>query len=108
MSEQTKINWRELEIGGLWKKKGEDGVVKSLSGRLLIGDKQVSVMVFPNRFLEEHPTGPDFRVYLAPESDKVVKSVENPQANKKPATKPVTKTPVATKPATQEELENIL
>ncbi len=62
-----KIDWKKQEIGGLWRKEDQDGNTKLLSGRIKLNGKDIAIVIFPNRFKDENPKAPDFRVYLAPD-----------------------------------------
>lgn len=52
--------WKERDIGALWKREGKGQ--RYLSGKLTIDGKQVDVVVFVNKF-KEKDNQPDFRVY---------------------------------------------
>ena len=55
-------DWKEREIGALWKR--ESSNQKYLSGKMKVGGKEVGVVIFTNRYKEEGSKQPDFRVYL--------------------------------------------
>ena len=63
-AESTTNDWKEREIGALWKREGKNQ--RYLSGKLTIGEfgveKTINVVIFSNRFKEKE-NQPDFRVY---------------------------------------------
>ena len=61
-SENTNNDWKEREIGALWKR--ESSNQKYLSGKMKVGGEEVGVVIFTNRYKEEGSKQPDFRVYL--------------------------------------------
>ena len=61
-SENTNNDWKEREIGALWKR--ESSNQKYLSGKMKINGEEVGVVIFTNRYKEEGSKQPDFRVYL--------------------------------------------
>ena len=61
-SENTNNDWKEREIGALWKR--ESSNQKYLSGKMKVGGEEVGVVIFTNRYKEEGSRQPDFRVYL--------------------------------------------
>jgi hypothetical protein len=50
MPDNVKTNWRELELGALWKKRDGEGKVKHLTGKITVDGNPVNVIVFPNTF----------------------------------------------------------
>jgi uncharacterized protein (DUF736 family) len=60
-SESNTNDWKEREIGALWKKQSSNQ--KYLSGKMKVGGEEVSVVIFTNRYKEEGSNQPDFRVY---------------------------------------------
>jgi uncharacterized protein (DUF736 family) len=62
MSEQKeKINWRECEVGALWKREASDN--PHLSGSINIDGTEHKIFIFKNKFKEEDKH-PDYRVYI--------------------------------------------
>ena len=63
-SDSTNNEWKEREIGALWKREGKNQ--RYLSGKLTIGEfgveKTINVVVFVNRYKEKE-NQPDFRIY---------------------------------------------
>ncbi len=61
-SENTNNDWKEREIGALWKR--ESSNQKYLSGKVKVNGEELGVVIFTNRYKEEGSKQPDFRVYL--------------------------------------------
>ena len=63
-SDNNNNEWKEREIGALWKREGKNQ--RYLSGKLTIGEfgveKTINVVVFVNRFKDKE-NQPDFRIY---------------------------------------------
>ena len=57
-------DWKEREIGALWKREGKNSNQKYLSGKMKIKGEVVEVVIFTNKYKEEGTQQPDFRVYL--------------------------------------------
>lgn len=106
MSEQ-KIDWKARERGAIWK--SDKG---NLNIKLEFNGKVTQLVAFPNKFKEENPSAPDFRVYIseqpgqttakptaakpksAPVASNVVKNNKPPVFDKnKVAAKPVEEVP---------------
>jgi uncharacterized protein (DUF736 family) len=64
MANQNQNEWRERELGALWKKKSDSGATR-LTGKLKINGKEINVVIFPNKFKADNEKAPDFRVYLS-------------------------------------------
>ena len=88
------------EMGALWKKTAKSGNtfisgvinLKNIGGE----DKDIAVLVFKNTFKEPGTSGPDFRIYLAPDLP----------AKSTPAKKPFVKRAApAQRPQTQQDEE---
>ena len=60
-------DWKEREIGALWRR--ESSNQKYLSGKVKVGDEELGVVIFTNRYKEEGSKQPDFRVYLERKRD---------------------------------------
>ena len=82
----TKDQWKERELGGLWKCTSKSGN-KMLTGKI----NGVSVMIIPNKFKSENERAPDYRVY------KMEDQVPQGNAGTQPAAAPPKK--AASKPA---------
>jgi len=80
-TEQTKSksNWKEREMGALWKKQGKDQTY--LSGRLEVDEfgtkKTIDVVIYSNKY-KEKDNHPDFRVYR---SQKLNEATEQTQSD---------------------------
>ena len=64
---ESNNDWKEREIGALWKR--ESSNQKYLSGKMKVGDEELGVVIFTNRYKEEGSKQPDFRVYLERKRD---------------------------------------
>tara|TARA_B100000676_G_C18007197_1_gene804491 strand:+ start:526 stop:798 length:273 start_codon:yes stop_codon:yes gene_type:complete len=59
-TENTKNNeWREREMGALWKRQSQNGNTTYLAGNL----KGEGVVIFNNKNKKDNPKAPDFIVY---------------------------------------------
>lgn len=78
-STDTNNEWKERDIGALWKREGKNQ--RYLSGKLTIDGKVTNVVVFVNKFKEKE-NQPDFRIYEDRPREEVTKtdSTEQPQA----------------------------
>tara|TARA_B000000557_G_scaffold257453_1_gene250775 strand:- start:3210 stop:3494 length:285 start_codon:yes stop_codon:yes gene_type:complete len=82
MENQNENNdWKDREIGALWRKNGKNQ--KYLSGYVKLGDElepqEVRLMVFTNKYKNENEKAPDFVVYQAGESKPQKQSVAQKQ-----------------------------
>jgi uncharacterized protein (DUF736 family) len=61
-------DWQKRDIGALWKREGKNQ--KYLSGYFKdeLGE-QVEIVIFANKFKNDNPKAPDYRVYLSTKSD---------------------------------------
>lgn len=61
-------DWQKRDIGALWKRDGK--TQKYLSGYFKdeLGE-QVEIVIFANKFKNENPKAPDYRVYLSSKID---------------------------------------
>jgi hypothetical protein len=103
MSEQNKSDWKQRELGGLWRKVDENGETQYLYGILNLenlGIKQsVMVNVIFNKYKKDGDKLPHYKVLIQKSNDKP--KGKQPQAAR--TTPPVAKTtqaPVAQKAAT--------
>jgi uncharacterized protein (DUF736 family) len=66
-------DWQKRDIGALWKREGKNQ--KYLSGYFKdeLGE-QVEIVIFANKFKNDNPKAPDYRVYLSTKSDGVAKT----------------------------------
>ncbi|MAF43690.1 MAG: hypothetical protein CMI54_05940 [Parcubacteria group bacterium] len=76
MSTENKTDWKEREVGALWKK--ESATQKFFSGHVKIVDDDgeetlVKVVVFSNRH-KSKDSHPDFRIYTVDDKKPVAKS----------------------------------
>lgn len=64
MPENTQKNndWKERELGALWRKESNGGK-RYLSGRLKIDGEDIEVVMFPNTKKEAGSNAPDFNLY---------------------------------------------
>ncbi len=66
MSDKKENNdWDNRELGALWVNTKQGGAEKYLTGH--INDEKV--IIFKNKFKDENPKAPDFRVYKQKEMD---------------------------------------
>ena len=66
MSDNKEENeWNDRELGALWVNTKNNSGEKYLTGQI----KGEKVIVFKNRFKEENPKAPDFRIYRQKELD---------------------------------------
>ena len=65
MSEKTDNEWKQRELGALWRRNGKNQ--KYLSGYIKLGDeleeKEVRLIVFTNKYKSENEKAPDFVIY---------------------------------------------
>jgi uncharacterized protein (DUF736 family) len=72
-NQDKKSNWKDREMGALWKKKGNSQTY--LSGTIEIpsdeygGKEKVNVVIYSNKY-KEKDNHPDFRVYRSEEMKK--------------------------------------
>jgi uncharacterized protein (DUF736 family) len=61
-------DWQKRDIGALWKKEGKNQ--KYLSGYFKdeLGE-QVEIVIFANKFKNDNPKAPDYRVYLSSKTE---------------------------------------
>lgn len=59
-NDTNKSDWKEREIGALWKREGKNQ--RFLSGKITLNDEVVNVVVYVNKF-KEKDNQPDFRIY---------------------------------------------
>ena len=59
-TESNNNEWKERDIGALWKREGKNQ--RYLSGKLTINGKVTNVVVFVNKYKEKE-NQPDFRIY---------------------------------------------
>lgn len=59
-NDANKSDWKEREIGALWKREGKNQ--RFLSGKITLNDEVVNVVVYVNKF-KEKDNQPDFRIY---------------------------------------------
>jgi|TARA_R110000824_G_scaffold341598_3_gene528037 hypothetical protein len=63
---EAQKEWREREIGALWKRQSPNQ--KYLSGKVKLptdyNEQEFGIVIFSNRYKEEGSKQPDFRVYL--------------------------------------------
>jgi uncharacterized protein (DUF736 family) len=66
-------DWQKRDIGALWKREGKNQ--KYLSGYFKdeLGE-QVEIVIFANKFKNDNPKAPDYRVYLSTKSDGAAKT----------------------------------
>jgi uncharacterized protein (DUF736 family) len=66
-------DWQKRDIGALWKREGKNQ--KYLSGYFKdeLGE-QVEIVIFANKFKNDNPKAPDYRVYLSTKSDGTAKT----------------------------------
>lgn len=66
-------DWQKRDIGALWKREGKNQ--KYLSGYFKdeLGE-QVEIVIFANKFKNDNPKAPDYRVYLSTKSDSTTKT----------------------------------
>jgi hypothetical protein len=61
----TENEWRQRELGALWRRSGKNQ--KYLSGYVKIGDelneREVRLIVFTNKYKSENEKAPDFVIY---------------------------------------------
>jgi hypothetical protein len=80
-------DWKEREIGALWRRSGKNQ--KYLSGYVRIGDEldpqEVRLVVFTNKYKSENEKAPDFVVYKSEPAQKqgqaAVKSNQNTRSS---------------------------
>ena len=82
-TDTNKNDWKEREIGALWKREGKNQ--RFLSGKLTIDGEVVNVVVYVNKF-KEKDNQPDFRIYKdrpmdQTASDKPKQTVEDMDAD---------------------------
>ena len=96
MSEKQNNEWAKRDIGALWKKEGKSqkflsGYIKDETGA------QTEVVIFANKYKQDNPKAPDYRIYLS------VKSEENTKAPAKTEVKAKVAKPVAKAQVVEDE-----
>lgn len=65
MTDKTDNEWKQRELGALWRRSGKNQ--KYLSGYIKLGDeleeKEVRLIVFTNKYKSENEKAPDFVIY---------------------------------------------
>lgn len=65
MTDKTDNEWKQRELGALWRRNGKNQ--KYLSGYIKLGDeleeKEVRLIVFTNKYKSENEKAPDFVIY---------------------------------------------
>jgi uncharacterized protein (DUF736 family) len=99
-------DWQKRDIGALWKREGKNQ--KYLSGYFKdeLGE-QVEIVIFANKFKNDNPKAPDYRVYLSTKSDGTAKT-QPAATSAKPAPKAVVKTEKKIVSQVVEEEEDLL
>lgn len=72
---KPRIDWKQLEVGGMWKR--EENNETRFSAKLKIKNREFGIVVLPNKFKNSEKE-PDFRVYLSPSSYKELFGKEAP------------------------------
>jgi hypothetical protein len=73
MSEKQNNEWAKRDIGALWKKEGKSqkflsGYIKDETGM------QTEVVIFANKYKQDNPKAPDYRIYLSTKTEPATKS----------------------------------
>ena len=81
MSNQSNDNeWKERELGALWRRSGK--TQKYLSGFIKLGDemeqKEVRLIVFTNKYQSENEKAPDFVIYESTPMEGTAKAASKP------------------------------
>jgi len=71
-SSSQQSDWKQRELGALWKKNGR--TQNYFSGRINLskfnGEDFVNIVGFANKLKKEHPNAPDVIIYYSPSSEK--------------------------------------
>lgn len=73
MSDKQNNEWAKRDIGALWKKEGKNqkflsGYIKDETGA------QTEVVIFANKYKQDNPKAPDYRIYLSVKSEEATKA----------------------------------
>jgi len=100
-------DWQKRDIGALWKREGKNQ--KYLSGYFKdeLGE-QVEIVIFANKFKNDNPKAPDYRVYLSTKSDGTPKTQTTSTTTTKTAPKVAVKTEKKVVAEVAEEEEDLL
>ena len=84
--EKPKAEYKNVEVGALWKRQAKSNGQTYLSGHIKQDDgfgeeKQVKVVVFSNKN-KKSENAPDFRIYLSNLDSKTASTEENVEAKK--------------------------
>jgi len=95
-------DWQKRDIGALWKREGKNQ--KYLSGYFKdeLGE-QVEIVIFANKFKNDNPKAPDYRVYLSTKSDGPQKTQPTTAAKVAPKAAVKTEKKVVTQVVEEEE-----
>lgn len=96
MSDNNSNNWKEREIGGLWKRKSKSGNTY-LFLRFEVGGVKYEATAMSNRLKEPGDKTPDYRIYKAdPQGQQAAPAAQPPVRRfaKSAASAPARKVPV--------------
>ena len=73
---KTNTEWTNRELGALWLNVNQKTNEKYLTGHI----NNEKVIMFKNKFKDENPKAPDFRIYKQKDQEEKASSAEAPKA----------------------------